>query len=159
MEKLNLGKIHFAKIKSRGFSLVELLIAITIIGVLSTIILSSMSNSRARAYDSKVKQQLASFRTAAEVYFSSQNPSSYGPATSVCTEGIFNDVNPNNGSPALLIAEGNLPNNTQVRCGSTDTAYAVKASLYSGTEYWCVDSKGSARVIQGEIGSSVIFCP
>lgn len=147
------------KLKSGGFSLIELLIVITIIGVLSTIILGSVSNSRARAYDSKVKQQLSSFRAAAEMYFLNQLPNGYGPETSDCGTGLFNDVNPENGAPGLYIAAGNLPDFTQVICGSSDSGFAVKATLYSGNEYWCVDNNGASRAISGPIGSSATYCP
>jgi prepilin-type N-terminal cleavage/methylation domain-containing protein len=129
----------------KAFSLIELLIVIAIIGILSTIILNSLSQSRSKAYDAQVKMQLRGFRGAAENYYTSQNPVTYGPATLKCDEYMFNDADPKNGSPTLYIEEGNLPNGTQVFCGSTDgvnSAYAVKATLYSGTEYWCVDSKG-----------------
>src|SRR3989344_1919454 len=117
--------------RSRGFSLVELLIVITIVGILSTIILNSLSSSREKAYDSKIKQQLNSFRTAAEIYFANQIPNSYGPATLSCNAGMFNNFDPNNGSPGVYIAEGNLSVGTQIFCGSTDSSYAVKAVLYS----------------------------
>jgi len=143
---------------SGGFSLIELLIVITIIGVLSSIILSSLSNSRSRAYDSKIKQQLNSFRTAAEIYFFNQTPNGYSPASIVCSSGMFNDVDSSDGSPGLYIAAGNLPDFSQTFCGSTDSAYAVKATLYSGTEYWCVDNKGASRLISG-IPTSGTFCP
>ncbi|MCL4365709.1 type II secretion system GspH family protein [Patescibacteria group bacterium] len=122
---------------SNGFSLIELLISITIIGVLATIVLNSVSNSRAKAYDSKIKQQLDSFRIAAEMYFTNQSPNSYGPAVPVCTAGIFNNVDPVNGSPGLYIDPANLPDFTQVVCGSTDSEYAVKATLFSGSVKRC----------------------
>jgi prepilin-type N-terminal cleavage/methylation domain-containing protein len=147
--------------KQAGFSLLELLIVITIIGVLTSIILTSLSDSRAKAYNSKIKQQLTSFRTAAEIYFSNQNPNGYGPTVSGpdCSSGIFNDVSPSNGSPALYIASGNLPDFVQLACSSTASAYAVKASLYSGNEYWCVDSKGFSGVINGLITGPTTICP
>jgi len=143
----------------RGFSLIELLISITIMGILATIILSSISNSRARAYDSKIKQQLNSFRTAAEIYFTNNEHYNVtlGVPISDCNTGMFNDVDAVNGSPGLYIAAGNLPDFSQVFCGSTDSAYAVKATLYSGSEYWCVDNKGSSRQISG-IPTSGTFC-
>ncbi len=147
------------KNKSKGFSLIELMISITIMGLLATIVLQNLSRSRERAYDSKVRQQLAGFRTAAEIYYTSQTPNSYGPATVGCASGVFNNVNPVNGSPALYIAEGNLPYGTQVVCQSSDTEYAVKASLYSGESYWCIDNKGSFREIQGLIEGPGTFCP
>lgn len=146
-------------IKNQGFSLIELLIVITIIGLLSTIVLNSLSSSRSKAYDSKVKQQLNSFRTAAEIYFANQEPNSYGPASASCSGGMFNDVDHANGSPGIYIAEGNLPAGTQVVCSSSDSAYAIKATLYSGNDYWCIDNRGSSRQISGPIGAPVTTCP
>ena len=145
--------------KQKGFSMVELLIVITIIGVLSTIVLSSLSSSRAKAYDTKTKQQLSRFRTAAEIYFTNQTPTNYGPATPICTAGIFSETSEVNGNPHAYIDPLNLPNGTQVVCGSVDSAYAVKATLYSGSEYWCVDSTGASRMTVGPIGASVTVCP
>lgn len=146
-------------LNNKGFSLVELLIVITIIGILSSIILQSLSNSRARAYDSKIKQQLSSFRTAAEIYFSSQN--GYGPNVPGpdCGSGMFNDVIASNGSPGIFIAPGNLPSFVQLACSSSASAYAVKASLYSGDQYWCVDSKGFSGMINGVITGPTTICP
>lgn len=139
--------------------MIELLIVITIIGVLSTIILSSVSNSRARAYDSKVKQQLSGFRTAAEMYFTNQGRynETVGVPISDCGAGMFNNVDAINGTPGLYIAEGNLPDFANPVCGSTDSDFAVKATLYSGNEYWCVDNRGASRAIQGTPTSGT-FC-
>lgn len=155
----NFKKARPAKLqRSGGFSLIELLISITIIGVLATIILSSVSSSRARAYDSKIKQQLSSFRTAAEIYFSNQTPNNYGGDIPVCSSGIFNDVNPANGSPGLYIDPASLPSFVQRFCNSSDSAYAVKVTLFSGNDYWCVDSKGTSKLYSGTPNSDTT-CP
>jgi len=142
----------------KGFSLIELLIVITIIGILSTIILNSLSVSRARAYDSKIKQQLTSFRTAAEVYFLNQTPNNYGyNANCDTTSSIFTDTIPANGSPRNFINPQNLPNNPTVICQtSTDgLSYAVKVPLYS-SGYWCVDSKGASMATNN--GNQTTIC-
>ena len=146
--------------KNLGFSLVELLIVITIIALLSTIVLNSLSTSRARAYDSKVTQQLASFRTAAEIYY--LNNGGYEESDNViniCTAGIFVNLDPANGAPGRYIDPAILPTFTQLKCGSQKDAFAIKATLFSGNEYWCVDSKGASRAVSGEIGNSVTACP
>ncbi len=147
--------------KNLGFTLIELLVVIAIIGILSTIVLSSLSSARAKGYDAKTKMQLSGFRAAAENYFTGQNPNGYaseGATISDCGSGMFNDVDPKDGSPELYIDSGNLPNNTQVYCGATQFEYAVKATLYSGDQYWCVDSKGASRAISGTPNSGT-FCP
>lgn len=147
------------QIKKTGFSLIELLIVITIIGVLSSIILNTLSDSRARAYNSKIKQQLSSFRTAAEIYFTNQEPSGYGPATLDCGAEMFGNVDAANGTPGLYIAPGNLPDFSTPVCQSSNTAYAVKAPLYSGNEYWCIDNKGFSGLVVGTITGPTTFCP
>jgi len=140
----------------KGFTLIELLVVIAIIGILATVILNSLTQSQAKAYNSKIAQQLNSFRTAAQMYFI--NHAGYGPATSACNDGMFNDVDTQDGSPGLYIATGNLPDFSQVTCNSTIKDYALKATLYSGTDYWCVDSTGASRSLSGTPNNGTI-CP
>lgn len=144
-------------ISKKGFSLVELLIVMTIIAILTSIVLQSLSNSRAKAYDSKIKQQLFHFMTAAEIYES--NNGNYGVATVSCSQGIFNDMNQNNGTPGIYIASGNLPTFASPVCQSTGSAYAIKVNLYSGNEYVCIDSRKSFKVIPGLITGPDPVCP
>lgn len=142
----------------KGFSLVELLIVIAIVGILSTAIMSNLNTGRARSYDSKIKQQLVSFRTSAYVYYYNQTPNSFGTAGN-CNTGIFADMTTANGRPGSFLATNNLPAYATVQCSSNGTSYAVKASLYSGDEYFCVDSTGAGKTITGAIGSAVTVCP
>jgi len=145
---------------SAGFTLIELLIVITIIGIISTVILSSLSTSRAKAYDSKIKQQLTSFRTAAEIYLNNQSPTSYGTTVANCITAstLFTDTNVVNGSPGSYILSTNLPPTTQVYCSTNGSAYAVKVTLYGGTSYWCVSNTNiSAQYLGTPIVSNV--CP
>lgn len=54
---------------ARGFTLIELLVVIAIIGLLSTVILSSLNAARARARDAQRKSNIVQIRTALEQYF------------------------------------------------------------------------------------------
>jgi len=142
-----------------GFTLIELLIVIAIIGVVSGIILSSLSNSRTKAYDSKVKQQLVGFRRAAEIYYTNQTPTNYGATVSDCASGMFADTSAANGNPnAYLQFTGINPAPTLV-CGANLTQYAVKSSLIGGGG-WCVDYQGvSKSILSGQIAGSTVVCP
>jgi len=59
--------------KTRGFTLVELLVVISIIGLMSSIVLSALSDARAKARDTQRIQALAEIRKALLLYYDSNN--------------------------------------------------------------------------------------
>ena len=72
--------ILFDMKNKKGFTLIELLIVIAIIGVLSSVVLSSMNSARAKGRDAKRKAEMVSIQTALEMYRTDNNtyPSSGG---------------------------------------------------------------------------------
>ena len=144
--------------KNKGFTLIELLIVIAIIGILSSVVLSTLNTSRTKATNSKIQQQLANFRSGAEVYYNVQNPAGYSSAGD-CTTGIFIETDSAQGQPGTYIAVANLPPGVSRVCGATVDAYAVKVSNADLTGYWCADSKNALKMVNGAIGASVTVCP
>src|SRR3972149_1229307 len=63
--------------KTRGFTMIELLVAITIIGIISTIGYVNFDNARDKGRDSKRKQDLAAIKTALTSYY--QDHDAYPP--------------------------------------------------------------------------------
>lgn len=63
------GGIIFTMNRSRGFTLVELMIAIAIIGIMVGIILPGFSNARKKSRDALRLDNLKSLGQAAELYF------------------------------------------------------------------------------------------
>ena len=53
----------------KGFTLIELLVVIAIIGILSSVVLASLSTARSRGSDAAVKRALTEARTQAELFY------------------------------------------------------------------------------------------
>ena len=61
------------KNKSKGFTIVELLIVIVVIGILATLVLVTFTGIQQKARDSKRKTDLGAVQAALETYYSSNN--------------------------------------------------------------------------------------
>lgn len=55
--------------KRRGFTLIELLVVVAIIGLLSSVVLTSLNVARAKARDARRQSDLHSIQVALELYF------------------------------------------------------------------------------------------
>jgi len=65
--------INKNKFREGGFSLIELLVVIAIIGILSSIVLTSVSKVRNTVYFTKAKAEFRSFNQALELYLEDNN--------------------------------------------------------------------------------------
>ena len=82
--------------RSKGFTLIELLVVIMIIGLLASMVIVSVSQSRAQARDAKRKADVQAIKTALEQYYQTKN--AYPLTGDTPTQGI-----------AALVTNGNLP--------------------------------------------------
>lgn len=71
----------------RGFTLIELIVTVTIIGVLAALITVNLSDARARARDSRIKQDLNQLKTALRLYYNDNQ--SYPATDAVITDPEF----------------------------------------------------------------------
>lgn len=135
----------------RGFTLIELLVVIAIIGILSAVVLASLSTARNKGNDGAVQSNLNSIETQAEVYYDSNN--GYGvtngsaPTIAQCATASTMFVADTTVKNALTSAK-NSAKSGSVYCANTATSYIVEA-LVNGTSttatYWCIDSTGNAK--------------
>jgi prepilin-type N-terminal cleavage/methylation domain-containing protein len=137
----------------KGFTLIELLVVIAIIGILSSVVLSSLSTSRTKALDAKVQSQLSAIRDAAELYNITNG--NYGAATNSCTGGMFADTASGlAGLTTPVVASAT----SSIECNSSGTAYAVSEAMSASSTYWCVDNTGASGEETAALGTGVV-CP
>lgn len=70
--------------KQKGFTLVELLVVVSLIGILSTLVIANLNSARERARDAQRKSDLRNIQTALRLYYNdfsgypASNPTSGG---------------------------------------------------------------------------------
>ena len=151
-----------------GFTLMELLVVLAIIGLLAAVIFAALNVSRIRTYDSRVKAQLSDVRKSAELYFNNNNgtyaASVMAAPLSACTGAMFTDIP--SGMNNSTGNSGAWPSGTTLSCQATNSAYAISASLHAAnpamiplsSNYWCVDSTGASIAVTDHIESGDTSC-
>jgi|SRR3989344_1550170 len=150
------------KRRRAGFTLIEILVVIAIIGVLASIIIVSLTTTTKKANNAKVKAQLEQVRNAAQIYYTSNlHFSPEGANPNSCDDSddptMFDDTASN---MDFLVKSSNYPSNTSITCrsnadnNSDADEYAVSATLVGGdggapanADNWCIDSTGFSGAI------------
>jgi len=114
----------------KGFTLIELLVVIAIIGILSSIVLVSLSDARGKGKDGAIKSNLANARAQAELYYTT----TYSGVCTNTTTGINN----------AIVASGVTMVNPNENCRDGSSGWAATAQLSTG-KWFCVDSNGFSR--------------
>ena len=137
--------------------MIELLVVIAIIGILSGLIIVSMSGAQNAAKDARIKAAMDQMRSTAEIYklnngYYNNSGAALNLAACTATASSFiatgsdmitlcNDIQ-NQNSNTLLIAATN---------GSTTTKYCIQKTLADNSAKWCIDYTGA-------VGSTNVSC-
>lgn len=127
----------------RGFTVLELLIVIAIMGILASIVIVSLSDSREESEDAAIMSTLVNMRTDAHVYYETHDDTFSGACSTSHMQAAYDDVSAM--SPGDVV------------CNNNDQSWLMAADLHSDedgdgmSDYFCVDSAGSAEKGEGDV--------
>jgi prepilin-type N-terminal cleavage/methylation domain-containing protein len=141
-----------------GFTLLELLVVVAIIGIITALVLVALSSARNKGGDAAVKSNLATVRSRAEIFYS-ENSESYLPPggstrTKVACPVYVGPTGTNiftyDKTIADAIAEAKLRGSGVTSCVNSATTWAVAVGLKTNSgQSWCVDSTGQSKQYNG----------
>lgn len=133
----------------KGFTLIELLVVIAIIGILASVVLTSVQSARVGARESSVKSALGQVRVSQEVYYNDSG--TYGAPATVAPNSV--DQIEENAGTGTIKGGGN----------TAQYAVAVDFPVDFDSEAWCVDSSGrNGEISQADwdgMGAADTQCP
>ncbi|MFA4853532.1 MAG: type II secretion system protein [Bacteroidales bacterium] len=130
--------------KNKGFTLIELLVVIAIIGILSSVVLASLTSARQKGKVAAIQSTMSSMRAQAEI----------GMLNGKYVADICNKTSAEGGIKTLLNSLGPASKATFVKCGENtgNFKWGVEATLPTtsatpaGTIF-CVDSTGFSGTV------------
>ncbi|MCL4400330.1 type II secretion system GspH family protein [Patescibacteria group bacterium] len=116
-----------------GFTLIEMLVVIAMIGLLSAVLLVALGPSRKKAQDTRIISDLNQVRNLMEVNYNPSTGSYSSPYGSLNYTNLQNDIANNGGS---------------LQASTTVSSYVYYSRLSSSpSSYYCVDSNGFSAIM------------
>ena len=142
--------------KNSGFTLIEMLVVVAVIGILSSVLLTSLGPAKSKAKDARIIQEIDQARTIAETIYDggySGLPTSENQIVVHSTLGpLYTDIITQGGQ--MIIRKDN---NGYVIYSKLNTL--VKDGLQEKVSHYCVDSAGKTAFTTNPPSSGPTLCP
>ncbi|PIT98083.1 MAG: hypothetical protein COT71_02655 [Candidatus Andersenbacteria bacterium CG10_big_fil_rev_8_21_14_0_10_54_11] len=142
-----------------GFTLIEMLVVIAIIGILAAMVILAMQSTRLKAYDARIKSSVDQLRIMGEVYYYSNNFSFSGYDT--CLADPTDDNCPGNlaADVTAVKEELNRSQSSGLAAAADADGFCVGASLATdSSQVFCKDSAGHAGLAAFAAACNTITC-
>ncbi len=136
---------------SKGFSMIEILVVLAVIGLLTSVALAAMRTARNKGSDATVMKELNGIRTQAQIYFDLNR--TYGNSGTSCSNSgsMFEDTT----IVRQMLHAVNTSGQVGV-CANDANSWVISVPLPGGGS-WCVDSKNNGKNAVAD--TVAISCP